>query len=138
MNNKDTVYKIHIAGYNPEKKSLLCSFSAEGITKYDAQEYESMNYDIDTLGNRSVQDVIKEICKTAPPIIEGIKVRESFEITTDKEREFEAVVGHDYEYTEEQLFPLVHKTNPEITEEDPWLAEVAPENQVAQKESNKV
>ena len=139
MINKNTTYQIHISGYNPETQSLLCSFSAEGITQYKAKEYESLNFQVDTMGSQSVQDTIKQICKAAPAIVKDIHKREQFPLSQESEKKFQDVVGHDYEYTDEDLFPLAYiEKNAPPSEEEPWRAEVGPVEVVGQKESQKI
>ena len=64
---KDKKYKVYVADYNPEERTLLCSFSSQD-TKKDAKDYQSFSYDLTIYKDKTPEDIILEIARQGPTI----------------------------------------------------------------------
>jgi len=107
-NLRNKKYKVHVADYNPEQNSLLCSFSSDE-TRKDAKDYQSFNYDLAMYKDMTPEDIIKEIAKGAPTICEEIENKEKYTIDIEDDEIFQKLENKDFEFTHEELFPSIYQ-----------------------------
>ena len=108
QNLRNKKYKVHVADYNPEQNSLLCSFSSDE-TRKDAKDYQSFNYDLTMYKDMTPEDIIKEIAKGAPTICEEIENKEKYTINIEDDEIFQKLENKDFEFTHEELFPTLYQ-----------------------------
>ena len=140
MMHRNKKYKMFIADYNPQTNSLLVSFSSED-TKQDAKDYQSYSYDLINFGkDKTPEDILMEIARTAPTICEEIELQETFKVDKEDSNEFLKLERKEFEYTHEQLFPsLYQKEKVEDFNEDkePHL-EPAPDSMAPSESSEEI
>lgn len=95
-------YKIHVSAYLEESNQLLVSFSSDD-TKREANDYQSMAFDVVPYGDITASEIVKEIAKAAPTICEDMKVAEVYENDDERSLELKNLVGRDFEYTDDNL-----------------------------------
>lgn len=112
---KDKKYKVYVADYSPESRTLLCSFSSQD-TKKDAKDYQSYNYDLNIYKDKTPEDIILEIAKQGPTICKDIEDREQYIISDEEDEILEKLEGKEFEYTHQELFPTLYMDPKEV-----WL-----------------
>ena len=105
---KDKKYKVYVADYNPETRSLLCSFSSQD-TRRDAKDYQSYNYDLNIYKDKTPEDIILEIARQAPTICKDIEDKEQYTISEEHDEILEKLEGKEFEYTHQELFPTLYQ-----------------------------
>lgn len=104
----DKKYKVYVADYNPETRSLLCSFSSQD-TKKDAKDYQSYNYDLTIYKDKTPEDIILEIARQAPTICKDVEDKEQYAISKEEDEILEKLEGKEFEYTHQELFPTLYQ-----------------------------
>lgn len=112
---KDKKYKVYVADYSPESRTLLCSFSSQD-TKKDAKDYQSYSYDLTIYKDKTPEDIILEIAKQGPTICKDIEDREQYIISDEEDEILEKLEGKEFEYTHQELFPTLYMDPKEV-----WL-----------------
>ena len=143
---KDKKYKVYVADYNPETRSLLCSFSSQD-TRKDAKDYQSYNYDLNIYKDKTPEDIILEIARQAPTICKDIEDKEQYTISEEHDEILEKLEGKEFEFTHQELFPTLYQDAKEIflngePEANPHSdhpeVEPIPESQVASEKSEEI
>ena len=104
---KDKKYKVYVADYSPESRTLLCSFSSQD-TKKDAKDYQSYSYDLTIYKDKTPEDIILEIARQGPTICKDIEDREQYAISDEEDEILEKLEGKEFEYTHQELFPTLY------------------------------
>ena len=110
---KDKKYKVYVADYNPETRSLLCSFSSQD-TRKDAKDYQSYNYDLNIYKDKTPEDIILEIARQAPTICKDIEDKEQYTISEEHDEILEKLEGKEFEFTHQELFPTLYMNGKEL------------------------
>jgi len=110
---KDKKYKVYVADYSPESRTLLCSFSSQD-TKKDAKDYQSYSYDLTIYKDKTPEDIILEIARQGPTICKDIEDREQYAISDEEDEILEKLEGKEFEYTHQELFPTMYMNPKEI------------------------
>ena len=110
---KDKKYKVYVADYNPETRSLLCSFSSQD-TKKDAKDYQSYSYDLTIYKDKTPEDIILEIARQAPTICKDIEDKEQYSISDEHDEILEKLEGKEFEFTHQELFPTLYQDGKEL------------------------
>ena len=110
---KDKKYKVYVADYNPDMRTLLCSFSSQD-TKRDAKDYQSYNYDLTIYKDKTRVDIILEIAMQARTICQEIEDREQYAISEEEDEILEKLEGKEFEFTHQELFPTLYMSGKEL------------------------
>lgn len=99
-------YKIYVSGYLEESQQLLVSFSSDDTAR-EAKDYQSLAFDIVPYGDISIPEILKQIAKQAPSLCGDIIVHETITNNDEKSEELRALIGQEFTYKHDDLFPTV-------------------------------